>query len=120
MKKTKFNIILITNQEKEEYNLLGEYDTEKEIITYKESKELLTDVTIDLKNKTLIRENKDYYLKYKFLKNEETENEIKLKELNQSIILNIKTNKFKKENNKLEIEYIIIDSCEKINYQIKF
>ena len=44
MKKRKFNIILITNQEKDEYNLLGEYDRENGIIYYNETKSLLTEV----------------------------------------------------------------------------
>ena len=91
MKKRKLMITLITNDTKEEYNLLGEYDEERKIITYRESKSLLTEVKLDLKKKTLIRNNNDYYLEYKFIENEETENKIKLKDLNQSIFLKIKT-----------------------------
>ena len=50
MKKIKLNITLITNQEKEEYNLLGEYDKENKIITYTESNNLLTTMIIDMNN----------------------------------------------------------------------
>lgn len=120
MKKRKLNITLITNEKEEEYNLLGEYDTEKKVITYSESNELLTDVKINLKERVLVRENKDYYLEYRFIENEETENKIKLKELNQSLYLKIITDKFELSENKLEIEYTILDSNEKITYIIKF
>lgn len=120
MKKRKLIITLITNEMQEEYNLLGEYDKENEIITYSESNSLLTEVKLNLKDKVLTRENKDYYLKYKFIENEETENEIKVKELNQSIFLKIKTDKFKVEENKVEIIYTIVDSDEQVIYKIEF
>lgn len=120
MKKRKLNITLITNEKESEYNLLGEYDTEKKVITYSESNELLTDVKIDLKERVLVRENKDYCLKYKFIENEETENEINLKELNQKIYIKIKTDKFELSENKLEIIYTILDSNERVTYIIKF
>jgi len=120
MKKRKINIILITSDKKEEYKLLGEYNPEKNIISYQESGDLLTEVVLDLNQNILIRENKDYYLQYKFIENEETENEMKLKDLNQSIKLKIKTEKFNVTNNKIEIIYTLLDSNETINYQINY
>ena len=120
MKKRKLIITLITNEASEEYNLLGEYDEEKEIITYNESKDLLTEVKLDIKERILERDNHNYYLKYKFVENEKTENEIRLKDLNQSIFLKIKTDSFKLKDNKVEIIYTILDSNEQVNYQIKF
>ena len=120
MKKIKLNITLITNQEKEEYNLLGEYDKENKIITYTESKKLLTTMIIDMNNYKLIRENKDYYIEYKLIENKETDNIIKVKDINQELKLKIKTEKFKIEENELEIKYKIIDSNEDITYIIKF
>lgn len=120
MKKRKINIILITSDKKEEYKLLGEYNSEKNIISYQESGDLLTEVVLDLNQNILIRENKDYYLQYKFIENEETENEMKLKDLNQSIKLKIKTEKFNVTNNKIEIIYTLLDSNETINYQIQY
>lgn len=120
MKKRKFNIILITNQEKDEYNLLGEYDQEKGIIYYNESKSLLTEVKLNLKDKILIRDNKDYYLEYRFIENKETENKIKLKDLNQSLMIKIKTEIFEVSDNSVKIDYEVLDSNEKISYQIKF
>lgn len=120
MKKRKLNITLITSGTQSEYNLLGEYDEINKIITYSESNELLTEVKLNLKDKILTRENKDYYLKYKFIKNEETENEIKLRELNQSLFLKIKTDNFEIKENEVEIIYTILDSNEKVTYIIKF
>lgn len=120
MKKRKLMITLITNDTKDEYNLLGEYDKEKGIIYYNESKSLLTEVKLDLKEKTLIRDNKDYYLEYRFIENKETENEIKLKDLNQTLMIKIRTESFKLTENEIEIVYKIIDSDEKISYKVKF
>jgi len=120
MKKRKLIITLITNEIEEEYNLLGEYDEESKIISYNENKQLLTKVKIDLIEKILTRENNDYYLKYKFIENEKTENEIKMKDLNQSIFLKIKTDKFEIEENKVKIIYTILDSNEKVTYIVKF
>lgn len=120
MKKQKFIINLTTSDNTEKYSLLGEYDQVNNIIYYQESGMLLTDVSLDINNKILKRKNHDYYLEYKFLENEETENEIKLKDLNQSIIVKIKTEKFKITENKVEIIYTILDSNETISYQIEF
>lgn len=120
MKKRKLIITLITINTKEEYNLLGEYDQENGIITYDENNNITTKVKLDLKRKLLIRDNHDYYLMYKLIENEETENEIRMKELNQSLSLKIKTDKFKVTDNKVEIIYTILDSKETIQYQIEF
>ena len=120
MKKRKFNITLITDNSKEEYSLLGEYDQEKGIINYQESSSLLTKVTLDLNKKILIRDNKDYYLKYDLTEDIATENEIMIKDLNQSIILKIKTQHFMITDNKIDILYTILDSKETIHYQIEF
>ena len=120
MKKKKLNIILISKEEVTEYNLLGEYDEENNIIYYNENNNLVTKMKLDLKNKELTRENKDYYLEYKFIENEETENKMVLKELDKNIFINIKTDKFKLEENKLEIIYTILDSDEQVTYKVKF
>lgn len=118
MKKKKLNIILITNEETKEYNLLGEYDKENNIIYYNENNDLVTKMEIDLNNNTLIRENKDYYIKYNLIENQETINKITIKELNQDLDIRIKTEKFEITENKIEIMYTLLDSNEKITYVI--
>lgn len=120
MKKKKLNIVLITNNEVTEYNLLGEYDEDNNIIYYNENNNLVTKMKIDLKNKNLTRENKDYYLEYNFIETKETENKMILKELDKTLFIKIKTDKFELEDNKLEIIYTILDSNEKIIYKVKF
>ncbi len=120
MKKRKLHITLVSNRKKHEYNLLGEYDVENKIIFYEESKELLTKVTLDLKNHILIRDNKDYYLCYHFLEHQETENELTIKSLNQKIFLKIQTEKYFVSDQKIEIIYTILDSEEKIKYIVEF
>lgn len=119
MKKRKFNITLITDNIKKEYNLLGEYDKDNNIIYYNESGSLITSMTIDLNNKILIRENKDYLIKYNLLENKETTNKVTIKELNKTLDIRIKTEKFEITETKIEIEYILLDSNEKVTYIIK-
>lgn len=119
MKKRKFSITIITDGLKEEYNLLGEYDLENDIIYYNENKGLVTSMKLDLKNKLLIRENKDYYIEYKLIENKETLNKIIIKELDKVLELRIKTEKFEITNNKIEIIYVLLDSNEKVIYEIK-
>ena len=115
MKKKKLTIHLITSTTQEQYNILGEYDKENGKITYQESKNLLTDVVLDLNNKILTRKNKDYCLNYHLLEGKVTENEVII-----SLCLNIKTNKFEITDNKVEIKYSILDSNEKIHYIVEF
>lgn len=118
MPKRKFNITLITDDIRKEYNLLGEYDKASNIISYIETVPLITSMTIDLNNKILIRENKDYLIKYKLLENQETNNKIKIKELNKILELRVKTEKFEITKDRIEIKYIVLDSNEKVTYII--
>ncbi len=120
MKKRKIHITFRTNSYDTEYNLLGEYDKEHNILTYFENSSLVTKVTIDLNQQELRRDNKDYQLIYHFLENEVTDNSIFLKEMNQELCLKLKTKKFSFSQNKLEIIYILLDSEEKVIYQIEF
>ena len=120
MKKRKLRITIIANNSKEEYSVLGIYDIEKQRLEYQENNNLITHVILDLKNRILVRENKDYYLEYQLLENKETENKIDIKEFNQSMILKIMTEKFNIKNNKVEIIYILLDSNEKVQYIIEF
>lgn len=120
MKKKKLTIHLITSTTQEQYNILGEYDKENGKIIYQESKNLLTDVVLDLNNKILTRKNKDYCLNYHLLEDKVTENEVIINDLQKSLYLNIKTNKFEITDNKVEIKYSILDSNEKIHYIVEF
>lgn len=120
MKKKKLIIHLITSTTQEQYNILGEYDKENGKIIYQESKDLVTDVVLDLNNKILTRKNKDYCLNYHLLEGKVTENEVIINDLQKSLYLNIKTNKFEITDNKVEIKYSILDSNEKVHYIVEF
>lgn len=120
MEKKKLLISLITNNSKEEYNLLGNYDSENKIIYYNENREIQTSMQIDLKNKILIRENKDIYIKYNFIDKKETSAIIRLKESNYETQVTIKTKKIVITDNKMSVVYKILDSNEIVNYEIEF
>lgn len=96
----------------------GIYDKKAQKIKYLEEDK--TKVIIDIMNKELIRENNNIYLKYLFNLEKNTDNIVKIKELNKNIQLLIKTNKFNNNDKLLEIEYEIIDSNDKFSYKIEY
>jgi len=120
MEKRKVKVTIISEETKQEYTTIGNYDEEKEILTYQEKQDIVTDVVLYLKENILIRNNKDLNMKYLFLLNKETTNTIYLKELDKNIDIKIKITKYNYDNNNLEIEYILIDSGDKLNYKIKY
>ena len=76
VKKEKFHITLITDDNKEEYNLLGEYDRSNKIINYFESNSLRSKITLELDNQRLIKENIDYTITLNFTNNAITQGSI--------------------------------------------
>lgn len=120
MEKKKLKITIITNDSKSEYNTLGNYDKEKEILSYQEKLDLITNVLVKKKEKEIIRDNKDFNMKCYFDINKETTNTIYLKELDSTIDIKIKTVNYNYDNNKLEIEYILMDSKDKVYYKIEY
>lgn len=119
MKKEKFHITLITSSNKEEYNLLGEYDKDSNIISYYESNSLRSKIVVDINKHLLIKENIDYKITIDLDVSNITKGKIELKKENQVLELEIKTNSFKFLNNNLTMKYTIIDSSEEIEYEIK-
>ena len=113
----KLHIILITGNDKNEYNLLGKCD--KDTIIYSESGALKSNLTLDLKNKLLIKENIDYKISLKFDKKNNTTNEIYLKKEDKVLNIELKTIKYEVSSSKIEIKYEIIDSKEIIEYIIE-
>lgn len=107
------NVKLISKLENIDYTLKGKYNKEKEEITYYEQDELNTKVKFNYENNMLIRENKNLYLEYKFINNEETKGKIYIKELNKQYEILINTKSIKRDKNNIEIEYIL----ENINYK---
>lgn len=120
MKKIKLKITMITQNQKTEYITIGNYDSEKQELTYQEKQEVVTDVKINLKEHKLIRDNKDLTMIYQFDEKKKTINTIYLKDLEKYIDIQIKTKKYYYDNNKIEIEYILIDSNDKIYYEVEY
>ena len=120
MKKMKLKITMITQNEKIEYITIGNYDSDKKELSYQEKQEIVTDVKLNLEKHKLIRDNKDFTMEYQFEVNNKTINTIYLKELGKTIDIQIKTEKYYYDNNKIEIEYILIDSNDKIYYEVEY
>ncbi len=119
MKKEKFHILLITNDIKDEYNLLGSYDKKENLIEFYETNKLRSKITIDLNKHILSKENIDYKIILDLDTSKETNGEVFLNKENGSIRLKIKTNTFDLTNNKLTMKYTILDSKEEIIYEIE-
>ena len=104
-------ISLKTNDNTIKYDILLTIKNNK--INYLE-KNTDTNVFLSLDEKILIRDNKDIYLEYNFSKNQGV---VFIKELQNNININLITNKFTVENDKVEIEYQIDD--DNSNYLIE-
>lgn len=120
MKKMKLKITMITQNQKIEYITIGNYDSDKKELSYQEKQEIVTDIKLNLEKHKLIRDNKDFTMEYQFEVNNKTINTIYLKELGKTIDIQIKTEKYYYDNNKIEIEYILIDSNDKIYYEVEY
>lgn len=120
MKKMKLKITMITQNQKIEYITIGNYDSDKKELSYQEKQEMVTDVKLNLEKHKLIRDNKDFTMEYQFEVNNKTINTIYLKELGKTIDIQIKTEKYYYDNNNIEIEYILIDSNDKIYYEVEY
>ena len=113
----KLHIILITDNTKQEYNLLGKCN--KDIISYNESGTLKSNLILNLKEKTLVKENIDYKITLIFDKDNITTNEVYLKKEEKILKLELETIKYEVTNSKIEIKYKVLDSEEVIEYIIE-
>lgn len=107
MKKVNLNVKLISNESKMDEKLIGNIIQESKEITYQDKDELETRVKFNYEKNLLIRENDNLLLEYKFIKNKLTKGLITIKDLNQTIEIEIKTLNIKNEKNYIEIEYIL-------------
>lgn len=119
MKQVKIDITLKTEDQTREYQVIGKYDEKKQILTYYDQFEKVNTI-LDLKNYTLNRENEQYQLKYQFVLNEKTSNFLTIKELNQTVAIDLKTTKLILSPKRFELSYILINSNEKIEYTITY
>jgi len=107
LKKVNLNVKLISNESKMDEKLIGNIIQESKEITYQDKDELETRVKFNYEKNLLIRENDNLLLEYKFIKNKLTKGLITIKDLNQTIEIEIKTLNIKNEKNYIEIEYIL-------------
>lgn len=90
----------------------------KNTINYKIN-DILHKITIKNNKLFLSRNNNEYSYELIFELNKETNTEYYIKELNTSIDIRIKTTKLLIKDNKIEINYTVIDSDEKYLYLIE-
>lgn len=111
--------IKVTIKNKEE-NLINMYNAiyieDKKIIKYQETDK--TNVTLNIKDNILVRENNKIYMQYTFIKNKVTKNRLRLKEISQSIIMDLKTINIKKEKKNFEVKYKLLDSNDIFTYKV--
>ena len=110
-------VYIKNNDKKKISNYKAIYLKDKQVLKYQEDDK--TNVTLNLKDNILIRENNEIYMKYIFIKNNITESNILIKDLDKNINIKIKTNKILKQDKIYELEYEIIESNEKFIYKVK-
>jgi hypothetical protein len=86
-----------------------------DIIKYKSNNN--TTEVFDYNNYKLIRENDELRMEYEFVLNNITRGNLFIKELNRSLVVDIKTNKIERNNNDIKIEFVAEDN--NIKYQIE-
>lgn len=114
MQKIKIKAIITLTDQKITENVIG--SIESGIISYQENNN--TYVYLDTNKDELIRENNEITLKYIFDESKTTKGNIMVKELNQELALDIKTNKIEKENNRYKVEYEVENNV--FYYELKY
>ena len=114
MPKLNIKAIITLPEEKLEENTTG--FIESGIISYKENNN--TYVYLDINRHELIRENDKLNMKYIFNEKEITKGNIFVKDLNQNIELDIKTNLIEKDIRKYKVEYMI--EKETFTYEVMY
>ena len=117
MSKVKIKMTLKTSQEMIEKELLALWKEEEQRIIYQEDEILKTKVIYDYKRNILIRENDQIHMNYIFELGKETTGKIKVKELQQEVNVQIKTNKLQKKHKNITIEFFVEKSP--IEYKIE-
>ena len=112
MNKQKFHIKLNDNS----FYTLGEY--KDNVLTYYESSKLRSKMSINIKDKTIEKDNIDYQIKLSFNKKKST-NTIYLKKESGKIDIETELKRFEISTKKIIINYIIVDSKEEVLLEIK-
>ena len=108
MEKVNCLITLSNNENTKNDYLTVHHDPDKKTIFYEEKDK--TTVTYNYETNTLKRDNNDMLIEYQFILNENTTNPIYIKELKNTINIELQTVKLEKTQDKLIISYKIDDN----------
>ena len=108
MEKVNCLITLSNNENTTNDYLTVHHDPDKKTIFYEEKDK--TTVTYNYETNTLKRDNNDMLIEYQFILNENTTNPIYIKELKNTIHIELQTVKLEKTQDKLIISYKIDDN----------
>ena len=111
----KLNILIrVINEDSTlEYNTIAILTDD--VIKYKSKDNTLE--MFDYNNYTLIRENKELRMEYKFEQNETTKGSVFVKKINHTVDVNIKTKKIERNNYDIDLEFSVEENT--INYHIE-
>ena len=105
MPKITIKVTLITPETTDEKTYNAIYHPEENSIVYKEEDK--TTSKIELTNQRLRRENEKIFMEYTFDEEKETKGIVTVKSLQKTLELNLKTRKIDKENQNIEINYVL-------------
>ena len=107
MPKISIKVRLKSEEEDLKYELVGNLNKEKEILTYFEPTDEKTKVEYFYKESKLIRSNKALDMTYIFNLNKETEGIIYVKDLNKKLSVKIKTKELVVKENNVRLKFLV-------------
>lgn len=113
MPKCKIRVSILSEEEKNIEEVEAILDEEN--LKYKEEKGSI--VVFNLKENKLVRDNKEFKMKYFFDEKQETDGIIEMKEMLKEIPIKIKTKKIERKDKDIKIDYYIEDNL--FTYQIE-
>ncbi len=117
MSKVKITSSIVNVENNYFYEVFGILNKKENKITYFETDELKTKVTYSYNTNTLIRENKNLYMKYTFNKNKETKGLLEIKDIKRTLEVTIKTKNIERKNNDLKIDFLVEE--EEFSYKVE-
>ena len=114
--KINIKVYIENNDEKIVFDCNAIYLKDKNIIKYQEKDK--TNVTLNIKDNILIRENKEIYMQYKFIKNKSSKNKVLIKELNKEIEVVINTLELINREDCYEVKYELVDNHDTFVYKV--
>lgn len=99
---------------------IGSYDEENKILYYRETDEDETEMQFNFNENTLGRNNQNINMEYKFILGETTRNKIEVKDIEQTLLVSVKTIECKVTDRTAYIKYQIVDANEECIYQLEF